>query len=139
MRGGTANCSVTLADEEIGTPLIEHPSILVAMNGPSLERFGGDVVPGGTIVVNGSMVERPVTREDVTTIVVPANEIAERLGEPRAANMVLLGALLARGGPVSCEAVLAALPQAVPGADARMLDLNRRALQAGRHAAQDGV
>ena len=105
MRGGTANCSVTISDEEIGSPLIEHPTALVAMNGPSLEKFGDDVAPGGTIFYNSSMIDKAPTRGDVTSIPVPANEIADRLGNPRVANMVMLGAMLASGCVLSKEAV----------------------------------
>jgi len=133
MRGGTANCSVTLADSEIGSPLIEHPTVLVALNGPSLERFAGDVVPGGRIYYNSSMIEKPPDRADVKTIAVPANEIADRVGSPKVANMVVLGAMLADGCAVSREAVLAALPLVVKSRT-DLLELDRRALSAGMEA-----
>jgi 2-oxoisovalerate ferredoxin oxidoreductase beta subunit len=131
MRGGTANCAVTLSDVEIGSPLIQNPTHLVALNGPSLERFEADVVPGGTILFNASMIEAGPHRTDVTAVPVPASAIAERLGDVRVANMVMLGALLARGCAVSMAAVLAALPEVVEAED-ELLDLDRRALEAGR-------
>jgi 2-oxoglutarate ferredoxin oxidoreductase subunit gamma len=134
MRGGTANCSVTLSDEEIGTPLVEHPGILVALNGPSLERFGRDVVPGGTIVVNSSMTTAPFERKDVTLVSVAASAIADRLGAPKVANMVMVGALLASGCPVSRESVLSSL-SAVVSAGPELIALNRQALEAGYEAA----
>jgi 2-oxoisovalerate ferredoxin oxidoreductase beta subunit len=130
MRGGTANCSVTLSDVEIGTPLVDHPSILVAMNGPSLERFAPEVAPGGTIFFNSSMIDRGPEREDVTVVPVAANEIADRLGQPRVANMVMLGAMLAGGLGLSKEAVLAALPLVVKSAGA-LIDLDRTAIEEG--------
>jgi len=133
MRGGTANCSVTVADHEIGSPLIEHPSLLVALNGPSLERFAGDVVAGGQIYYNSSMIDRAPERPDVTVTAVPANEIADRLGNPKVANMVMLGAMLAGGCAVSREAVLAALPLVIKG-QPELLQLDREAIEAGMEA-----
>jgi len=133
MRGGTANCAVTVADREIGSPLIEHPSLLVALNGPSLERFAADVVTGGQIYYNSSMIERGPDRRDVTVTPVPANEIADRLGNPKVANMVMLGAMLAGGCAVSKEAVLAALPLVIKG-QPDLLQLDREAIEAGMEA-----
>jgi 2-oxoisovalerate ferredoxin oxidoreductase beta subunit len=130
MRGGTANCSVTLADREIGSPLIEHPTVLVALNGPSLDRFGDEVVPGGKIFYNSSMIDRPPLRANVQAIPVPASEIADGLGSPKVANLVVLGAMLGAGCSVSLEAVLAALPLIVAGRP-DLLELDRRALAAG--------
>jgi 2-oxoisovalerate ferredoxin oxidoreductase beta subunit len=133
MRGGTAHCSVTLADHEIGSPLIQYPTALVAMNGPSLERFGGDVVQGGTILYNTSMIDKVAPRPDVQMVGIAANEIADRLGNPRVANMVALGALLASGCAVSREAVFAALPSAVKHKN-ELVQLNRQAILAGMEA-----
>jgi 2-oxoisovalerate ferredoxin oxidoreductase beta subunit len=96
MRGGTANCGVTISDDEIGSPLIQNPSVLVAMNGPSLERFGGDVVSGGSVYYNSSMINEAPKRSDVTSIPVPANEIAERergsAGRPAPGDQISTGA-----------------------------------------------
>jgi 2-oxoisovalerate ferredoxin oxidoreductase beta subunit len=133
MRGGTANCSVSLSDTEIGTPLIDHPTILVAMNQPSLDKFGDDVVPGGTIFVNSSLVERMPERDDVEVVAVPVNEIADGLGNPRVANMVMMGAMLAKGCSVSREAVTAALPKVVK-AGGPIVELDRKAIEAGLEA-----
>jgi 2-oxoglutarate ferredoxin oxidoreductase subunit gamma len=133
MRGGTANCSVSLSDTEIGTPLIDHPTILVAMNQPSLDKFGDDVVPGGTIFVNSSLVERMPERDDVEVVAVPVNEIADGLGNPRVANMVMMGAMLAKGCSVSREAVIAALPKVVK-AGGPIVELDRKAIEAGLEA-----
>ena len=135
MRGGTANCSVTVADQEIGSPLIQEPTVLVAMNGPSLEKFGADVVPGGTIFWNSSLIEKGPQRTDVTSVPVPVNEIAEKLGNPRVGNMVMLGALLAHGSAISKEAAVAALP-AVIAARPEMIQLNVKAIEAGMEAVQ---
>jgi 2-oxoisovalerate ferredoxin oxidoreductase beta subunit len=138
MRGGTANCNVTLSDEEIGTPVIDHPSVLIALNGPSLDRFGPDVRPGGTILYNSSLIQEPPSRTDVSVHAVPANEIAERVGHPRGANMVMLGAMLHTCPVVSHEAVLAALPEAL-GSDPRIVQLNEEAIRAGIDAVRETV
>jgi 2-oxoisovalerate ferredoxin oxidoreductase beta subunit len=133
MRGGTANCSVTISDHEIGSPLIENPTALVAMNGPSLEKFADDVEPGGTIYWNASLVDTAPARGDVTNIPVPANKIAEELGNPRVANMVMLGAMLAGESVISKQAAEAALP-AVVLSRPEMIQLNVKAIEAGMEA-----
>jgi len=134
MRGGTAHCSVTISEVEIGSPLIQNPTVLVAMNGPSLERFGADVVPGGVIFYNSSMISEEPARDDVINVPVPANEIADRLGNPRVANMVMLGALLGHGCAISKEAVLAALPAALKSRP-ELIELNKKAIEAGMEVA----
>jgi 2-oxoisovalerate ferredoxin oxidoreductase beta subunit len=133
MRGGTANCSVTIADHEIGSPLIQHPSTLIAFNGPSLDKFGGDVEAGGTIFYNSSLIDEPPKRTDVNLVPVPINEIADRLGNPRVANMVMLGAVLASDCVVSREAVIAAMPTVVKS-QPQMIELNKKAIAAGMEA-----
>lgn len=130
MRGGTANCSVTLSTKEIGSPLIHNPTHLVAMNGPSVDRFGDEVVPGGVILYNSSMIDGEPVRNDITKLPVPANEIADRLGEPRVANMAMLGAVLGHGCGLSKRAILAALP-AVTRTHGDLFDLNVQAIDQG--------
>lgn len=105
MRGGTANCTVVVSETPVGSPVIRSPYALLAMNLPSLDRFENDVRPGGVIVVNTSMVNRDVKRTDVTVVRVPANEIAIELNNPRSANIVALGALVAATQAVSLEEV----------------------------------
>ena len=94
MRGGTANCTVVVSDEEIGAALVLNPTGAIAMNRPSLDKYEELVKPGGVLVVNTSMVDRKTTRTDIKVIEVDANTIAENLGDKRMTNMVLLGALL---------------------------------------------
>lgn len=131
MRGGTAYCNVTVSDEEIGSPLITHPTVLVALNGPSLERFAGDVEPGGSIFYNSSIVPEGPRRTDVSIVPVAASEIADRLGTAKVANMVMLGAMLANDMVVSKEAVIAALPAVVKSAHRHLVEVNRKAIEAG--------
>ena len=79
MRGGTANCTVVISDEEIGSPMVSDPQAVIAMNLPSLDKYEGKVRPGGVLVVNESMVDRAVSRQDIKVVMVKANEIAEEL------------------------------------------------------------
>ncbi|NLC13744.1 MAG: 2-oxoacid:ferredoxin oxidoreductase subunit gamma [Chloroflexi bacterium] len=93
MRGGTANCTVMISDEEIGSPSALHPRAVIALNLPSLDKYEPLVAPGGFLIVNESMVNRQPTRTDIHWLMIPANNIARELGNERVANMVLLGAL----------------------------------------------
>ena len=98
MRGGTASCSVCISDKAIGSPLVVNPDVLVVMNLPSLEKFENDVVPGGIIIIDSSIVHKEVTRTDVRVVYVDASSIAEENGLKGAANMVMLGRLFKETG-----------------------------------------
>jgi Pyruvate/2-oxoacid:ferredoxin oxidoreductase gamma subunit len=126
---------VTVSDDEIGSPLITHPTVLVALNGPSLERFGNDVEAGGTIFYNSSLISDGPKRTDVKVVPVAANAIADRIGSPKVANMVMLGAMLASEIPVTKEAVFAAVPEVVK--HKQLLDLNFKAIEAGIESARE--
>lgn len=91
MRGGTANCSVVLSDEPIGSPLVTEPNVLIAMNQPSYDKFIGKVKPGGLVLVDTTMVARVAKRDDVTTFEIPATELAEKNGLKGLANILLVG------------------------------------------------
>lgn len=108
-RGGTANCGVVLSDNAIGSPFVSEPDVLIAMNQPSLDRFESAVKPGGMIIYNSSLIKREVGRTDVKVIAVPATDIAQQIGDPKASNMALLGALLKKTGIVSYETIQATL------------------------------
>lgn len=131
MRGGTANCTVIIADEEIGSPLVRYPQAFIAMNLPSMDKYEASVRPGGVIVINSSVVGRKAAREDVTSVMVPGNEIAEELGDRRMANMVLLGGLLANMPLLSLEALGRSLEAHLPARHLRLLPLNKQALRRG--------
>ncbi len=132
MRGGTANCTVVIADEPVGSPIVDSPHVLVAMNGPSWERFGPRVLKGGTIVVNVSLVPGAAKREGVKTLLIPMNEIAQELGEPRCANMVGLGAVIKALGLFPVDAVALAMEEEL-GARGRekLVAINKEALLRG--------
>jgi 2-oxoglutarate ferredoxin oxidoreductase subunit gamma len=105
MRGGTCNCTVVISDRPVGSPVIQSPRAVVAMNLPSLDKFEPTLRPGGVLLINSSLIARDARRDDVTVIRVPANEIANELGNPRAANMVILGAYVGATGAVSLREV----------------------------------
>ncbi len=129
MRGGTAHVHVNLAEKRIGSPLVSRPTVLLAMNGPSLERFQNEVEPGGLILYNASLISQAPAREDVEAIAVPATRIADELGSTLLANMVLLGAYLEHTEVVSMEAARQALQQQVKRQ--QFLEADMRALAAG--------
>ena len=131
MRGGTANCSVCVSDEPIGSPLVINPNVLVAMNLPSLKKFENDVVPGGIILVDSAMIDAKVERTDVTTYYVPATGLASENGMPTLANIILLGKILKVIGEFNEAGIDAALKKVISARHADMLDTNRRALQIG--------
>ena len=105
MRGGTANCTVLISEEEIGSPIVSHPKILIAMNKPSLDKFESNVSEDGLIILNDSLINREVKRNDVNVIKIPADAIADKLGNSRAANMVILGAYVKKSGVVKLETI----------------------------------
>jgi 2-oxoglutarate ferredoxin oxidoreductase subunit gamma len=131
MRGGTANCTVIISDEEIGSPLVRFPAAVIAMNLPSLDKYEHDIKPGGVLVVNSSMVNRSVTRPDIKVVVIPGNEIAESLSDKRITNMVLLGGLLANLPVLPVESVEKALQEHLPARHHKLLPMNFEALRRG--------
>ena len=132
MRGGTANCSVCLSDEAIGSPLVTSPNVLVAMNRPSLEKFVNEVEPGGVILLDSSLIDVQVERDDVTTYYVPASTLAEENGLKGLANIILVGKLFKEVGFCSKETLDKALQKCIPARKASMLDFNRKAIEIGR-------
>jgi len=87
MRGGTANCTVVISDEEIGSPMVSNPQAAIVMNLPSLDKYEPLIKPGGVLVINESMVDRKPLRKDINVVMVKANDIAEKLGDRRLSNM----------------------------------------------------
>lgn len=131
MRGGTANCSVIVSDREIASPIVNQPDCVVAMNIASLNKFESRVKPGGIIFVNSSLIDKKVDRDDVTEIRVAANEIAEDLGNARAANMVMLGGVAKKTGVVNLESLGGCLEKVLSERGMPLLDLNKKALKRG--------
>ena len=140
MRGGTAHCTVVISDEPIGSPMVRHPSAVLALNLPSLDKYEGLVRPGGVLIYNSSLVERPVYRSDIRVIPTPANAISMEetaaileggQGDARLANVVMLGALLHATGILPLEAIETALADHLPQRHRRWLEPNGRALRRG--------
>ncbi len=131
MRGGTANCSVTLSDEPIGSPIITRPDILIAMNLPSLDKYEDAVKPGGQIYVDSSLIEREIGRNDVTVYRIPATRMASDSGLTTLANMIIMGKLLASSGAASSDGIGDALKKVVSAKHADLLDANLKAIEMG--------
>jgi 2-oxoglutarate ferredoxin oxidoreductase subunit gamma len=131
MRGGTANCTVIISDEEIGAPIIGRPKTVLAFNRPSLDKYEPLVKPGGLIVVNTSIIDRRVERNDIRVINVPANQIAEKLGDKRLTNMVMMGALLANLPILTIEAIANGLRTHLPERHKKLIPGNIQALSEG--------
>jgi 2-oxoglutarate ferredoxin oxidoreductase subunit gamma len=136
MRGGTANCTVIVADDEIGSPTVRNPKAVMAFNLPSFDKYEPLVVPGGVVIANASLINRDFERQDITGVMIPAEEIAEALGNRRMANMVMLGALLAKLPVLPVETVKKALEDHLPERHHHLLGLNYEALQKGIEYAQ---
>jgi 2-oxoglutarate ferredoxin oxidoreductase subunit gamma len=135
MRGGTANCSVVVSDRLIGTPMVTHPNVLVAMNRPSLEKFESKMQPRGFLLINRTLIEIPHTRQDIEAVYLEITGLAGKVGNPRLANVVALGGLISRVPIVGKDSVIEALRHELSGKKAALLDLNLQALDAGEQAA----
>lgn len=131
MRGGTANCTVMLSEDRVGSPVTRHPSSLVAMNKASLDRFEGDLEASGLLVINSSLVEREPERRDLRVVKVPANRIAEEAGTAQVTNLAALGAYVAAKKIVSLESVITALKRMIPAHRKALLSVNEAALRKG--------
>lgn len=131
MRGGTAHCTVVISDAPIGSPLVRQPSAAVVLNLPSFEKYEPLVKPGGVLVYNSSLINRAPGRTDIRYLPIPANDIAEELGNVRQANVVLLGGYLAATGVLPLEAVERALEHHLPERQRRFLASNKEALRRG--------
>jgi 2-oxoglutarate ferredoxin oxidoreductase subunit gamma len=131
MRGGTANCSVVVSDEPVGSPLVDNCDVLIAMNLPSLDKFEHTVKPGGLIVVNSSIIDRKVQRDDVRVVYCDANRIAESVKNPKGANVAILGALMAATEVCDTDKMVEAIRIELGERKARFLEGNKKALMAG--------
>ena len=136
MRGGTANCTVVIADEEIGSPLVNNPPAVIVMNLPSYDKYEPLVKSGGVLVINSSMVDRGAKRDDITEIFIPANDLAEEVSERRLANMIATGALLAALPVLKVKDLEEALNQHMPGRHKHLLQKNFEALRKGEEFAR---
>ena len=131
MRGGTANCTVVVSDEEIFSPVASSPDFAVIMNKPSLLKYEGVMREGGVILLNSNHVDRELIRGDLTAIRIPAIDIAKKLGSERIANMIMLGAFVAHTNMTSLDSIMNGLSEIVKGKKAGIMKLNRKGLDRG--------
>jgi len=130
VRGGTAKCTVAISDEEIASPVASSPEYIVVMNRPSLDRFQNEIASGGLLFMNSSLIEAEISRGDIEIVEVPASGIAEELGSPKSANMVMLGALAKRSNLVSIATLIAGLKDTLKNKE-KLIAINKKALMAG--------
>lgn len=130
VRGGTANCTVAVSDEEIASPVASSPDFIVAMNQPSLVRFQNQIQSGGVLFINSSLIEAEIPRGDIEIVRVPANSIAEELGSPKSANMVMLGAFTKKSNLVSISSVIEELKSTLKKKQ-KLIAINQKALMIG--------
>ncbi len=131
MRGGTANCIVTVSDGDISSPLTDSPLHAIILNRPSLDRFERSVQPGGVLVLNTSLVDRMPERQDIQVYSLPLNQLAQEYGFARGANMIILGAYIAKTGIVNLDFVMGHFHEIFKGKRKELIEENRDAFLVG--------
>ena len=131
MRGGTASCSVIISDEEVGSPIISTPDVLIAMNLPSFEKFVPTVKAGGIVIADSSLIETKTDRTDIDVHYIPATSLASDMGKQSLANMIILGKLLKVMGDFNEDEIKTVLAKVIPPKKADMLEINMKAMQIG--------
>lgn len=140
MRGGTANCTVIIADKPIASPQASRPNSLIAMNKASMNKFASRVKTGGLLIMNSSLIDtQPNSEQTVNILAIPADDIALELGNKKAANMVALGAYLQKKGLFNCDTAAKNLPDVLAKRYHKTLPVNTEALQKGAEFAQNSV
>lgn len=131
MRGGTANCSVCISDNDICSPLVTAPNVLIAMNLPSFDKFIDAVIPGGVVIVDSTLISKKVERTDVEVFYIPATELAEQKGLKGLANIILIGRLLAATKFCSYETIEKTISKVVPAKKQHLIPKNMEAIDIG--------
>ena len=131
MRGGTCNCHVIVSDEPVASPIIVEPTALIAMNAPSFDKFEGQLVPGGKAIVDSTLVSRDAERTDIDVYKVPATDMANKMGLPKLANMILVGKLVKETGMFTLDQLKAAITKLVPAGKPELLENNIKTIEAG--------
>ncbi|MDY6912381.1 MAG: 2-oxoacid:acceptor oxidoreductase family protein [Chloroflexota bacterium] len=130
VRGGTANCTVSISDEEIASPVASSPEFIVALNQPSLVRFQNQIQSGGLFFINSSITEAKISRGDIELIEVPASNMAEEMKNPKSVNMIMLGAFTRKSNLVSLDTVIEGLKKTLKSKP-KLIEINEKALKAG--------
>ena len=131
MRGGTANCSVIVSDDPVGSPIVSNPDVLVVMNLPSLDKYEKTVKKSGMILVDETLISRKVEREDVSVFYIPATKLAADMGAPTLANIVMTGKLISVCDGISAENIEGAMKKVVSARHADLLSVNLKAIETG--------
>ncbi len=131
MRGGTANCSVIVSDDLVASPIVTDATAVIIMNKPSLGKFQGVVIPGGSMFINSSLIDDRCSREDIDIYYIPANDVADEIGNNKVANMVMLGAYIKKTGIVSADSVIESLKKVLGSSKAHLIPINEEALKRG--------
>ncbi len=131
MRGGTANCTVVISDDEIASPVASHPDVVVAMNYPSMLKYQNMIKTGGTVFLNSDLISQDLSRSDVEVVKVPANTLAREMGSDRVLNLIMLGAVAAVTGIVSPPGLAKAVETVLQGKKQSLIETNQAALGSG--------
>jgi 2-oxoglutarate ferredoxin oxidoreductase subunit gamma len=139
VRGGTANCTVSISDEEIASPVASFPDYVIALNKPSLIRYEGQLKSMGTLFLNSDLIDIGAERKDIKIIKVPANTMAKKLKSERTVNMIMLGAFVAATSVTSIDSLMGALAEVVKAKSARQMETNRKGLEMGSQYVLQGA
>ena len=131
MRGGTANCSIIISDEPVGSPIVSSPDALIVMNLPSFDKYENAVVSGGKVFIDSTLIGRKAQRTDIDAYYIPATKMAADAGIPTLANMIILGKMIKETGAVSFENMVDVMKKIVSAKRAELIDINIKALEAG--------
>lgn len=131
MRGGTANCSIIISDDPVGSPIVSTPDALIAMNLPSFDKYENAVVSGGKVFIDSTLIGRKAQRTDIDAYYIPATKMAADAGIPTLANMIILGKMIKETGAVSFENMVDVMKKIVSAKRAELIDINIKALEAG--------
>ncbi len=139
VRGGTANCTVCISDEEIASPVASFPDYVIALNKPSMIRYEGQLKSKGTLFLNSDLIDMDAERKDIEVIRIPANTLAKKLRSERTVNMIMLGAFAAGTNIASIDSLMGALAEVVKTKSARQMETNRKGLEMGSEYVLRGV
>lgn len=131
MRGGTANCSIILSDEPVGSPIVSVPDVLIAMNLPSLDKYEAAAKPGAKLFIDSTLIGRKVQRDDISAYYIPATKMANDAGIPTLANMIMMGKMIRETNVVSFENMTDVMAKIVSAKRAALLEANLKALETG--------
>ena len=131
MRGGTANCSIIISDEPVGSPIVSNPDALIVMNLPSFDKYENSVVSGGKVFIDSTLISRQAVRDDIDAYYIPATKMAADAGIPTLANMIILGKMIKETGAISFENLVDVMKKIVSAKRSELIDINIKALEAG--------